>query len=277
MASTFSVTLPEGRRLTGRAWRGHGAPLVLLHGLFDSSEGWCDLAGRSARPCVAIDLPGFGGSDLPVGQRIDCYADDVAFALDELRVRRATLVGHSLGGAVAAAVAERSPRIASLVLLAPAGFGRIRLAEALTAPVVRDVATLALPLALINPLAVTAAYAAFVAHGRLPERELVDRLRWRARRAPQGVRAATIALAAAGRDERRPLAFSGPVGALWGTKDALVPTHHADGVRTALPQAELEFWPGMGHHPQRERPAELADFVERWAGGAALPAVAEAA
>jgi pimeloyl-ACP methyl ester carboxylesterase len=277
MASTFSVGLPQGRRLTGRAWRGDGAPLVLLHGLFDSSEGWADLAGRSARPCVAIDLPGFGGSDLPVEKRIDSYADDIAFALEEQGVRRATLVGHSLGGAVAAAVAERSPHIASLVLLAPAGFGRIRLAEALTAPVVIDVATLALPLALVNPLAVTAAYAAFVGHGRLPERELVARLSLRAARAPQGVRAATIALAAAGRDERRALAFGGPVGALWGTKDALVPAGHADGVRTALPQAKIEFWPGMGHHPQRERPAELADFVERWAGGVPLAAEAEAA
>jgi pimeloyl-ACP methyl ester carboxylesterase len=190
-------------------------------------------------------------------------------------VQRATLVGHSLGGGVAAEVAERSSRIASLVLLAPVGFGRIGLAETLTRPVIVDLATLALPLALVNPLVVTAAYATFVAHRRLPERGLVGRLRSHAARAPLGVRAATIAIARAGREERRRLVFDGPVSALWGTNDGLVPTSHAEGVRAALPHAELEFWPGMGHHPQRERPAELAEFIEHRASGA--PPVASAA
>jgi pimeloyl-ACP methyl ester carboxylesterase len=79
------------------------------------------------------------------------------------------------------------------------------------------------------------------------------------------VRAATIAIAHAGREQRRHLEFGGRVGALWGAHDALVPVTHADGLRAALPQSEIEFWPGMGHHPQRERPSELAAFVERWA------------
>lgn len=268
MASVFSVALPDGRELTGRRWEGDGDPLVLLHGLFDSSEGWADLASRSRRPCLAIDLPGFGGSDLPRENRIASYADDVVIALEKLGVQRATLVGHSLGGGVAAAVAERSSRIASLVLAAPVGFGRIGLAEAITKPVIVDLATLAMPLALVNPLIVTAAYSTFVAHRRLPERELLARVRSRAASAPQGARAATIAIAAAGREKRRRLDFDGRVGVLWGTEDALVSTSHAKGVRKALPQAEFEFWPGMGHHPQHERPAELAEFIERRARAA---------
>ena len=56
--------------------------------------------------------------------------------LDELGVTDCTLVGHSLGGAVAAAVAERSSAVHSLALIAPVGFGPIRLAEAFTLPVV---------------------------------------------------------------------------------------------------------------------------------------------
>jgi pimeloyl-ACP methyl ester carboxylesterase len=156
LARVFSVDLPGGRRLAGRLWPGHGDPLVLIHGLFDSSEGWTDLAGRTRRPCLAIDLPGFGGSDLPAAPRIASYAEDVVFALDDLGVRDATLVGHSLGGAVAAAVAERSAAVASLVLVAPAGFGRIPVAELLTLPGIVDLATLALPLALVNPVLVSA-------------------------------------------------------------------------------------------------------------------------
>jgi pimeloyl-ACP methyl ester carboxylesterase len=274
LASVFSVDLPGERRLTGRLWPGHGDPLVLIHGLFDSSEGWADLAGRTGRPCLAIDLPGFGGSDLPSAPRIECYADDVAFALEELGVRRATLVGHSFGGAIAATVAERSRCVASLVLLAPAGFGRIPMAEMFTMPVIVDLATLALPLALVNPLVVSASYAAFVGRGRLPDRRLVARLRSGAARAPRGVRAAVTAIAASGRADQRRLDFDGRVGVLWGSDDALVPVSHADGVRTALPQAEVELWPGMGHHPQQEHLPELVALIERYAGHAETAAAA---
>jgi pimeloyl-ACP methyl ester carboxylesterase len=260
-----SVPIPGTRRLSVRTWAGEGEPLVLLHGLLDCSEGWASLAGRTTRPCIALDLPGFGGSSLPEQSCIHSYARDVASALEHLDVRGVTLVGHSLGGAVAAAVADTSPRVAALVLLAPAGFGRIPLAEALTKRVVVDVATLALPLALVNPLTVTAAYSTFVARRRLPERELVARLRRRAARAPLAVRAATIATARAGREEPPGSAFTGPVAVLWGTHDALVPSTHAHRLREAIPQAEIEFWPDMGHHPQRERPDALADLVERTA------------
>jgi pimeloyl-ACP methyl ester carboxylesterase len=272
LARVFSVGLPGDRRLTGRLWPGHGDPLVLIHGLFDSSEGWADLAARTGRSCIAIDLPGFGGSDLPPAPRIDCYADDVAFALDELGVRRATLVGHSLGGAVAAAVAERSPCIASLVLLAPAGFGRIRVAELATLPGIVDLATLALPIAVGTPLVVAASYAIFLGRGRLPDRALVARVRSRAARAPRGVRAAVVALAGRGREDQRRIDFDGRVGVLWGSDDALVPVSHAARVRTALPGAEVEIWPGMGHCPVQERLTDLLAFIERYAPDTATAA-----
>src|SRR3954468_20747462 len=264
-----SVSIPGGRRLTVRRWDGAGEPLVLLHGLLDCSEGWASLIKRTERPCFAIDLPGFGGSDLPEESRIDSYARDVACALERLAVRDCTLVGHSLGGAVAAAVADTSPRVAGLVLLAPAGFGRIGLADVLSKPVIVDIAPLALPLALVNPLTATAAYSTFVARRRLPERDLIARLRRRAARAPLAVRSATIAISRAGRDEPHGGRFTGPVAALWGTHDALVPTTHARRLLEAIPQADVQFWPDMGHHPQRERPQALAHFVERVARDAA--------
>ena len=223
---------------------------------------------------MAIDLPGFRESDLPVAPRIDCYADDVAFALEELGLRRVTLVGHSFGGAVAAAVAERSPAVESLVLVAPAGFGRIRVTEMLTLPVLADLATLALPLAFANPFVLSLSYAVFAGHGRLPDRRLVDRLRSDAARAPRGVRAAVTAIAARGREDRRRLNFDGRVGVVWGSDDAVVPVGHADGVRVAFPQAELQVWPGMGHHPQDEHLADLAALVERYARDPRIAAAA---
>jgi pyruvate dehydrogenase E2 component (dihydrolipoamide acetyltransferase) len=263
------VLLPAGRRLRVREWPGEGRPLVLLHGLLDDSEGWAQLARDTDHPCLAIDLPGFGGSDSPTRPRISAYAEDVVDGLEWLGIDDCVLVGHSLGGAVAAAVAERTSAVGSLVLIAPAGFGHIRLAEAITLPGVIDVAMLALPLGLVNPLGVTAAYSTLVAQRRLPPRELTDRLRRRAFQSAPGVRAATIAIAAAGRSERRfadrRLAFDGPVAVLWGSKDALVPVAHVDAVRGSLPQARIDVWEGMGHHPQRERARDLAQFIGRHA------------
>jgi pimeloyl-ACP methyl ester carboxylesterase len=260
------VLLPSGRRLRARTRDGRGRPLVLLHGLLDDSEGWSELARDTTRPCVAIDLPGFGGSDAPRLARIGSYAADVLAGLKRMEIDDCTLVGHSLGGAVAASVSTRSDAVASLALLAPAGFGRIRLSELMTLPGVSNVAELALPLALLNPLVCVAAYSTFVAHGRLPSRDLVDRLRRRARQSGPGVRAAVEAIAYAGQDPRgftrRPIDFDGPVAVLWGENDGLVSRSHIPTLRAALPQAHVEVWQGMGHHPQRERPRQLASFIE---------------
>jgi pimeloyl-ACP methyl ester carboxylesterase len=270
------VRLAQGRRLRVRRWPGEGRPLVLLHGLLDDSEGWTSLAMDTRRPCLAIDLPGFGGSDLPLYPRTSAYADDVAAGLKRLGIDECTLVGHSLGGAVATAVAERTQHAHSLVLLAPAGYGHIRLAEWFALPGVRDVAQMMLPLALVSPLLVTAGYTTLVANGRLPSRDLTERLRRRAFQSSPGVRAAVQAVSAAGRSQRgfhnRQVAFDGPVAALWGARDALVPLAHAKAVTRALPQAHLEIWPRMGHHPQRERPAQLARFIEIHAAREHAPA-----
>jgi hypothetical protein len=50
--------------------------------------------------------------------------------------------------------------------------------------------------------------------------------------------------------------------ALWGDRDRLVPIAHGDGVMTAFPQARISVWKNMGHHAQRERPSQLAHFIE---------------
>jgi pimeloyl-ACP methyl ester carboxylesterase len=265
-AEIRDLVISSGRRVRVRCWTGTGRPLVLLHGLFDDSEGWAEVARDTHRPCYAVDLPGFGASSLPSRPRVSAYAEAIVEALDHLDVDGCTLVGHSLGGAVATAVAERSDKVWALALLAPAGFGHIRIAEAVSLPIVKNITEAALPLALVNPLTVTAAYATFVAHRRLPSKDLMDRVRRRAFSSGPGVRMAVEAIAAAGRSSRgftgRQVAFHGPVAALWGEHDALVSPDHLPGLLKALPQAHAEVWPGMGHHPQRERPADLAEFIE---------------
>lgn len=266
-AQPVELETRDGRRLCGSQWPGSGPPSLLLHGLLASAADWDAVAGATRRPSVALDLPGFGASDLPTRPRISAYADDVVFAIQELDLHDVVLVGHSLGGAIAVAVAERAPdRVASMVLLAPVGFGRVHLAEAATMPVVRALTAALLPLALANRALVTLAYATMVTAGQTPEPELVAQLGRRASVALPGTLAATRAVVAAGLSQRafhrRPIAFAGDVTAIWGDRDRLVPRAHAEALQRALPQARLQIWAGMGHHPQCERLAELASVIE---------------
>src|SRR3954466_8496633 len=167
LATVTDVQLPSERSVRVREYPGSGTPVVLLHGLLDSSEGWHEVARRSERPCYAIDLPGFGGSTCPPSGRIASYARDVGRALDGLGLERYVLVGHSFGGAVATALVEQRPDdVAALVLIAPAGYGRIALAELVAQPGLRHLIQAGLPLTLTNPVAMTAIYSLWVANGQ---------------------------------------------------------------------------------------------------------------
>ena len=108
--SVRSLTLSDGRSLCVRHWRGPGEEtVVFLHGLLDSSEGWTRLCEELSCTRVAFDLPGFGYSEPPARGSIAGYARDVAEGIEALGIERFTLVGHSLGGAVATALGELMP------------------------------------------------------------------------------------------------------------------------------------------------------------------------
>ena len=104
---------------------GSGPPVVLLHGFASSLYTWKDVlpALAASHDVVAIDLPGFGGSSIPRPLQGASYPGVVLAVMDHLGLRRASLVGNSLGGSVAVAVAAEHPeRVDRLVLIDSAGF-----------------------------------------------------------------------------------------------------------------------------------------------------------
>ncbi|MGB0096298.1 MAG: alpha/beta hydrolase [Solirubrobacteraceae bacterium] len=247
--------------------------MVILHGLLDCSEGWTRLCERISVPVIAFDLPGFGHSDLSPRGSIKGYARDVAAGLAMLGVERFTLVGHSLGGAVAATMAEQMPsRVSALVLLAPAGFGRIRLAEAISIPGVRNVVQATLPLVLSSRRAVTAALQTMVTNGIAPDGDVVERVISSGGALVAGARVGTRAVVDAGRSHdafhRRRNDYDGPVLAVWGDHDRLVPISHRHALKTAFPQARVQVWYGMGHHPLSERFDKLLALITKASTGA---------
>lgn len=89
---------------------GQGEPLVLLHGFVGSSAYWDDLIPLLSKQyrCIVPDLRGHGRSVAPEGSyRIEQMADDVAALLDHLNLKQVTVLGHSMGGYVALALAEQ--------------------------------------------------------------------------------------------------------------------------------------------------------------------------
>jgi len=95
--------------------------VVLLHGFACSIGWWDDMVPALARDhrVIRFDLLGHGGSEKPRdGYGMESQARLVAAALDRLRVRKADIVGHSMGGTVGTALVElRRPLVRSLVIL----------------------------------------------------------------------------------------------------------------------------------------------------------------
>jgi 2-hydroxymuconate-semialdehyde hydrolase len=104
---------------------GSGSPLLLLHGLGGAAANWAELAELLARRhrVVIPDLPGHGGSaPLPAARGLASFADRVALVAEREHGAPATVLGHSLGGALATRLAIRRPEsVESLVLFAACG------------------------------------------------------------------------------------------------------------------------------------------------------------
>ncbi len=104
--------------------RGAGdVALVFLHYFGGSARAWAEVITRLADDyrCIAPDLRGFGDSVAPAaGITVSDYADDVVALTTTLGLKRYVLIGHSMGGKIALAVAARQPHgLAALILVAP--------------------------------------------------------------------------------------------------------------------------------------------------------------
>ena len=100
---------------------GSGEPaIVFVHGWTCDRSHFAPQVARfaPAHRCVSVDLRGHGESDAPEqAYTIDGFADDVAWACDQLGVKDALLVGHSMGGAIVLAVAAKRPDLARAVAM----------------------------------------------------------------------------------------------------------------------------------------------------------------
>ena len=273
----FGLARTRGRFVTVEGLRvfaitlGQGPDVVLLHGNPASTYSWRKvLEPLAARHRVhAIDLPGYGFSDKPADAPYDpaWFAHVVVGYLDAAGVRRAVLVGNSMGGQVATETAILYPeRTAGLVLLGAAGLpeaerdGRPLSLRMLTWPVLgpllrqlpgRGRVRARLRRAVYDPATVSEAdvdayYAPLRTAGGT--NALVARLR-QPTPADRAARVRTI---------------RAPTLVITGDTDRLVPLETARAYHALIAGSELLVLARTGHLPQEEQPERVVAEITRW-------------
>ena len=246
---------------------GQGPVVLLLHGLGSSLDTW----RRNVEPLadagftvLAPDLPGHGDSEKPdaldYGPRT--AVDFTGQFLSALGVERASLVGNSAGGLVAALFALENPeKTCRLALVAPGGIGRqvswvLRLmslpglGEFLFQPWIYSLMGInkrvfhepsSIPAEVLAEMARVQFLPGSTSSTLHSIRSSINilglRRRWRVLdRLPQ---------------------VSSPLMCLWGEDDIIIPVSHAGWIKEAIPQCLVRTFPQCGHWPRMEKAGEF--------------------
>lgn len=259
-----------------RAYRmcGDGPALLLLHGIGDSSASWVPLMRPLAErfTVIAPDLLGHGESDKPrADYSVGAFSNGMRDLLDVLGIDTATVVGHSLGGGVAAQLTYQHPtRVERLVLVASGGVARevspfLRMASTPLADVV-------LPLLRFGPVKLGAMAGIEVLRrsgtdlGRDAE-ELSRVLDALPDVAARGAFSRTLQSVVDWRGQvvtmldRSYLAEAMPVLLIWGAHDAIIPVAHAQIAHDAMPGSRLEVFGEAGHFPHHQDPERFLELL----------------
>ncbi|MCC5867858.1 MAG: alpha/beta hydrolase [Gammaproteobacteria bacterium] len=254
--------------------QGRGPVVVLIHGLGGSSRNFSPIADELARShrVIAIDRPGSGYSARPPA-RTPAIADQagvITALLERLDIESAVVVGHSLGGAVALALALDHPHMVSgLVLLAPATtpfeletpldnpmferrwFQQL-LAWTIAVPASRHFAddTLA---RIFKPQPVPEDFA--TAGGGLLAR--------RPEQVMSNIRDLLALNAGLQHYRSRYAQLAVPVSVIYGEDDAILEPELHVGALQDLPMVSIERWPGIGHMVAHAQPERVLETIRR--------------
>jgi pimeloyl-ACP methyl ester carboxylesterase len=258
------VELPGGDLQVREDGPRDGQDVVLLHGFACSVRWWDRMVPALARDhhVIRFDLLGHGGSEKPKdGYGMESQARLVAAALDRLGVRRAAVVGHSMGGSVATALTEVRPGLVkSLVILdSPSKSGDAQLP--LTArlgfvPVLGQAIKRVVPDSMIR----SGLESAFAEGFDVPDQFVADFHDMTYTSYDDSHRASSDYSEERGLAER--LAEDPvPLLVVYGAEDDLVEPESAQGFRS-VPGARIVLLEGVGHSPHVERPAATARLIE---------------
>lgn len=240
---------------------GHGEAIFFLHGLLGSSKSWAFQFAHFSRNyrVIAWDAPGFGQSGL-VSASIDAYVEALRELVAYIGQPRISLVGHSMGGVVAACFAARFPELVSRLVLScsHAGYG-----DPEAAPMSSKFESRMREFYGIGPVAYGANRARDLLAASIPACVFDHAAEIASEVNPEGLRRATRMLQ---RADNRPLlpTLRMPILVLTGELDTDVRQDlKADLLRLTSITRHVEM-PGVGHAPYLETPNAYSDLVENF-------------
>ncbi|MDR5773731.1 MULTISPECIES: acetoin dehydrogenase dihydrolipoyllysine-residue acetyltransferase subunit [unclassified Caballeronia] len=264
-ASAYHFVDVDGIRVRYAARGGDDAgksAVLFIHGFGGDLDNWLfnlDALAEHNR-VFALDLPGHGQSTPKVpGTTLADLARFIANFMDAVNIEKAHLVGHSMGGGIAAQLAVDAPaRVQSVALVSPSGFGdevNNAYTEGFVSAQSRRELKPVVELLFANP--------------ELVSRQMLDDLLKYKRL--DGVSEALTALGGAlfggGRQSGQPgrkLEESGkPVLVIWGAKDQIIPAAHAE---NAPKHATVRIFDDAGHMSQMEKANEVNALLKEHVG-----------
>jgi pimeloyl-ACP methyl ester carboxylesterase len=258
-----------------------GAPVVLVHGWACTAFSWrrqVPALAAAGHRVVAFDLKGHGFSDKPplaAEYSASAMTSFVLDVMDAVGVESAALVGHSMGGAIAASVAFAVPdRVERLALLSPVGFGDVfglRLGRWLSP----DLAVPLLPtlgrVAMAAPRWALASSFHVIWGGGPVTITPEDAEEYRAPTQFPGyvpaLRHLVHAFAWTPHEQEQLARLACPVLVLFGTRDRVVIPRRARDLVRRVPHGRLELVAGAGHMVQEERAEEVNAQLVGFLGG----------
>jgi pimeloyl-ACP methyl ester carboxylesterase len=266
----------HGRRVIYRV-AGSGPPVVLIHGMLNSSSHWrsvaLDLA--SDHTVIAPDLIGHGDSAAPRGDySLGAHASSIRDLLAAIGIDRASIVGHSLGGGVAMQFFYQFPqRVERLVLVSSGGLGHE------VSPMLRSAALPGVSALLSMTIHQRLTGALMDGGRRLRERELrlgvyMQALARALRPLENGeARQAFLQTLRAVIDvhgqrvsatDRLYLLERMPTMIVWGERDNTIPLQHGREAHEAIPHSYFKTLEKAAHFPHLEDPEGLSDALREF-------------
>jgi pimeloyl-ACP methyl ester carboxylesterase len=265
----------HGRSVT-YAEAGEGPVLLLIHGMGGTFENWQEVVEPLSRhhKVIAPDLPGHGASGPGGGDySIGAFAAGLRDLLLALDHKRATVVGHSLGGGIAMQFAYQFPEMVErLVLVSSGGLGP-EVSPLLRAATLPGADLFINATAAIGSKVVPTLARGLAMIGLRPSADLHEVIRGYGTLTDPVRRTAFLAtvravLGAGGQrvdaSDRLYLAEAIPVLIVWGADDPIIPVHHGEDAHERTPGSRLEIFDGVGHMPQIETPLHFVTTLEEF-------------
>jgi len=253
---------------------GDGPPLVLIHGMINSSRHWAKVADRLAGDytVIAPDLIGHGESSTPRGDySLGAHAASIRDLLTAIGIERATIAGHSLGGGVAMQFFYQFPqRTERLILISSGGLGRE------VSPMLRGAALpgagiglgLAANRLVIGALGLTTWLLKRAGSDLGRQTEAIARALKPL--SPPGARRAFLETLRSVIDirgqkvsatDRLHLLETTPTLIVWGERDHTIPIEHGANSHATIAHSSFETLPRAAHFPNLEDPEGLASAI----------------